>query len=247
MEVRKAALLYLLLHQFIGSLLLLEEKWEHERRERQKETVIFWQQLQAQNFVFRTAQQNKRAKQRPTCWVKERSKDWWERVVRFHFREEDWLENFRMSHATFKFICQRLEPYLKHSKKFVRAPISVEKQVAIALYKLTSCAEYRVVANQFGTHKTTVHRCVYKVCEAIYAEFKDDYLKLPNEMEAQEIADGFEKMCGLPNVIGAIDGTHIPILPPTCGYRDFVNRKGWPSYNILAVVDHAYRYLHIYV
>jgi hypothetical protein len=39
------------------------------------------------------------------------------------------------------------------------------------------------------------------------------------------------------NVIGAVDGTHIPILAPTTGYSDFINRKGWTSFNVLAVVD----------
>ncbi|KAJ8892958.1 hypothetical protein PR048_005539 [Dryococelus australis] len=64
-----------------------------------------------------------------------------------------------------------------------------------------------------------------------------------NEIEAQEVAEGFEYVCGIPNIIGAIDGNHIPILPPAVGYRDFINRKGWlPLYNALAGVDHFYRF-----
>ena len=38
----------------------------------------------------------------------------------------------------------------------VREPITLEKRVAMALYNLASNMEYRVTANQFGSHKTTV-------------------------------------------------------------------------------------------
>ncbi|PSN52818.1 hypothetical protein C0J52_09693 [Blattella germanica] len=53
--------------------------------------------------------------------------------MQFHFKEEDWLENFRMSSNTFELICQRLKPHLKPSKNAIRKTISLRKQVAIAL------------------------------------------------------------------------------------------------------------------
>ena len=31
-----------------------------------------------------------------------------------------------------------------------RQPVPLQMQVPLALYKLTSCGEYRVIANQFG-------------------------------------------------------------------------------------------------
>uniref|UniRef100_A0A1A8JZG9 DDE Tnp4 domain-containing protein n=1 Tax=Nothobranchius kuhntae TaxID=321403 RepID=A0A1A8JZG9_NOTKU len=55
--------------------------------------------------------------------------------------------------------------------------------------------------------------------------------------EAKEIARRFEASHHIPQITGLIDGTHIPILPPSNGYKDFVNRKGWPSYLLQAVVD----------
>ncbi|XP_011707399.1 PREDICTED: putative nuclease HARBI1 [Wasmannia auropunctata] len=71
-----------------------------------------------------------------------------------------------------------------------------------------------------------------------------DYLHIPNEFEAIEIANNFEKICHIPQIIGCIDGSHVPILAPAKGYRDYVNRKGWPSYNFQAVIDD--RYLEIF-
>lgn len=39
---------------------------------------------------------------------------------------------------------------------------------------------------------------------------------------------------------GAIDGTHIPIVSPSDNHTDYVNRKGYHSVIIQAVVDSKY-------
>lgn len=52
------------------------------------------------------------------------------------------------------------------------------------------------------------------------------HLKMPDEEKAIHNARELEKCSHLPNIIGAIDGTHIPILAPADGYRDYINREG---------------------
>ncbi|XP_037928798.1 protein ALP1-like, partial [Teleopsis dalmanni] len=47
-------------------------------------------------------------------------------------------------------------------------------------------------------------------------------------------------MTKIPNIIGAIDGTHIPVLLPSDGYKEYINQKGWPSIVMQAVVDNNY-------
>lgn len=66
---------------------------------------------------------------------------------------------------------------------------------------------------------------------------------MPNKQECDEICSGFEAKSKIPQIIGAIDGTHIPILPPSDGYRDFINRKCWASYVLQAVVDDELRFV----
>ncbi|XP_029164237.1 protein ALP1-like [Nylanderia fulva] len=96
-----------------------------------------------------------------------------------------------------------------------------------------------------GIHKSTVKKCVYKVVKAINQIMLQNYIYMPHEKEAKFIAQNFEEKCGIPQIIGSIDGTHIEIIPPSEGCKDFVNRKGWPSYNVLAVVDHNGRFRNI--
>jgi len=46
-----------------------------------------------------------RLSQEREIWMKNRSKDWWERIVNQHYKEDDWLESFRMEKNTFMWLC----------------------------------------------------------------------------------------------------------------------------------------------
>lgn len=66
-------------------------------------------------------------------------------------------------------------------------------------------------------------------------------ITFPDEEDWEKIAKEFEKITGMPNIIGAVDGSHIPISPPSEGYRDFINRKGWPSFVLQGFIDNTLR------
>lgn len=191
---------------------------------------------------------------RRSIWMKERSNDYWNRIVNVHYGPEEWFESFRMSKHSFDELCDllrgELEPKMQALKP--REALSVEKQVAVALYKLASCAEYRVIGNVMGIHKSTVKKCLYRTVRAINKVMLRKYIYMPSTEEAETIAHHYEEKSFFPQIIGSIDGTHIPITAPKEGYRDFVNRKGWTSYNVMAVVDHNgrcdyYKYLALYI
>lgn len=173
-------------------------------------------------------------------WTKERSNDFWQRIVGNYFTLSDWLGTFRMSKETFTTLSDIVRTELEPKPLFLvsRQPLSVEKQVAIALYKLASCAEYRVVGDVMGVHKSTIQKCLFRVTMAVNNIMGKKFIFMPSEDEAKFISLQFKKTSFISQLIGSIDGTHIPITAPHEGYRDFINRKGWASYNVMAVVDH---------
>ena len=48
----------------------------------------------------------------------------------------------------------------------VRRAIPLAMRVAMVLHKLGSSAEYMLIANQFGVHKSTVKKFVYMFCKS---------------------------------------------------------------------------------
>ena len=60
---------------------------------------------------------------------------------------------------------------------------------------------------------------------------------MPSQERLREIVQEFETLWGFPQVAGAIDGTHIPILKSTECPSDYYNRKGFYSIVIQGVVD----------
>ena len=74
----------------------------------------------------------------------------------------------------------------------------------------------------------------------------DKYIKTPTGNQAMD-----RRLCAslktrFPTVL-AIDGSHIPIIPPHDSPTDYYNRKGFHSIVLQELVDHPYRFFKVYV
>lgn len=64
---------------------------------------------------------------------------------------------------------------------------------------------------------------------------------------ARTVVSEFKAKRGIPGVIGAIDGSHIPIKAPTSCPENYINRKGFHSVVLQAVSDHEMMFTDCYV
>ena len=90
------------------------------------------------------------------------------------------------------------------------------------------------------------HYNVFIVCHAIVSHLKPQYIKWPSPDEFVKIATAFEEKHGIPNIVGCIDGTHVPPKAPANDRDSYVNRKGFTSINVLAVCDDNMRFRYVY-
>ncbi|MCO5596048.1 hypothetical protein L7F22_050105 [Adiantum nelumboides] len=66
---------------------------------------------------------------------------------------------------------------------------------------------------------------------------RDFYIRWPSSTRMLQMAEEFQEIRGIPNVIGAIDGSHIPIIAPMENAVDYFNRKGFHSILLQLTVD----------
>lgn len=165
-----------------------------------------------------------------------RSDNWW-RDIACNYTDAEWMQNFRLSKPTFNYICRSIGHSIARQDTTFRKCIPIVKRVAIAIFQLASTTEYRVVGSLFGVSRSTVCNCVREFCRAVIDILMPKFIRIPTPAEMEGMATFFEERWGLPQCIGAIDGSHIPIMRPPKFPTDYHNRKGWHSIVVQAIVD----------
>ena len=65
------------------------------------------------------------------------------------------------------YLCHELRNEIKKEDTIFRTAITVEKRVAITLWRLSTDGDYRTIGHLLGVAKGTVCVIVHEVCEAI--------------------------------------------------------------------------------
>jgi hypothetical protein len=147
---------------------------------------------------------------------------------------------FRMSRPLFESLHDLLvSSYeLTSSKKMT----SIEA-LAMFLWTVGAPQSFVQVKNRFGRSKETISRKISEVLECVYRMSKDlvkpsdpDFLTPHPKLLSDRFAPHFN------NCIGAIDGTHIPVVVPSSKVVQHVGRHGYPTQNVLAICDFDMRF-----
>ena len=103
-----------------------------------------------------------------------------------------------------------------------------------------------VVASSHGISQPSVSRCIRTVTDALCSCAKEFivFLNISGQLLTQQ---KFYEKSGFLQVIGCIDGTHIPILAPSQNGDIYVNRKNPHSINNQVICDANLKFIDIVV
>ncbi|WOL00330.1 hypothetical protein Cni_G09043 [Canna indica] len=163
--------------------------------------------------------------QQRRLWVKERSGAWWDRCDDPNFPEGEFRRAFRMSRATFDMICEELGSAVQKADTTLRTAVPVRKRVAVCIWRLATGEPLRDVSARFGLGISTCHKLVFEVCTAIKTLLMPRFVQWPEGAAAADAKSRFEAASRIPNVVGSMYTTHIPIIAPKVSVAAYFNRR----------------------
>ena len=159
--------------------------------------------------------------------------------------DPSWREHFRISRRTLQFVVNLVRNSMEKRNTRFREAINIEKRLALALWRLASGNAYRTVASTFGIGKSTAVEITNSFIDALN-ELYEDWITFPASV--QETGEAIQRfydvnLLNIPQILGAIDGSHIPIKAPKLNRESYFNRKHFYSMNLQAVVGLDGRFL----
>jgi hypothetical protein len=89
----------------------------------------------------------------------------------------------------------------------------------------------------YGISRSSASIIVREFCVVIKKHLKPLVIRKQTESSLRAMAVEFEKLLGIPYIIGAVDRSHIPIITPPIDPTSYYCRKGFYSALLQEVVD----------
>ena len=161
---------------------------------------------------------NRDVRWRRRVWAWPRPQNWFDVLLISPGMESLWKPNFQMSRQTYE-LCDVLRADIIKQDTRMRRPVSVEKHVAVGLWRLATRDTYRSCGLQFGIGESTA-KVISHQFESAVCRLKNSYIRFPyTDEEVQEVMDRFEEEYHFPQIAGAIDGSHIEIRAPPDNHK----------------------------
>nr|XP_033479328.1 putative nuclease HARBI1 [Epinephelus lanceolatus] len=145
-------------------------------------------------------------------------------------------ERYRFSADGIRYLCRLLGPHIQHRTTQSRA-MTVPQMVCVALHFFASGMFLYSVKDAENLDKGAICCAIRSVYLALKSQMHV-FITFPGHRRMCYIKEGFYKIAAFPNVIGALDYTHVRIKRPSGPHKgDFVNRKSFHSINVQMICD----------
>ena len=119
----------------------------------------------------------------------------------------------------------------------MRSAVPVQVKVAMAISRLATCNSMKTIADLYRVGLSTSQLAVLQFTNAVKTILLKKNIRRPSTTTMDKFAREFENIHGIPYVVSAVDGSHIPIVAPRLHAADYYNRKRFHSILLQEVVS----------
>ena len=124
----------------------------------------------------------------------------------------------------------------------------LETSVAITLYYLRDQGSMQMTSNTFDIARYTVGQVIQEICGILTKNLGPEFIKfLVKKDEVLETVSQFQQRFVIPQFIGCIDGTHIPIKQPSENAHDYYSYKLCYTLNCQAICNVLGQFINVEV
>lgn len=154
--------------------------------------------------------------------------------VRTDVDERDWKVLYRFTRENVEWLSNH---FLGHTEERRGGALTSLQRFKIFLRYVADPGFQTGVATDIGVRQPTVSNAIADVIPRIMgkANYWIHFPSTDEEFEREKTA--WQEAYNFPCAIGAVDCTQVPILKPTIHGDEYVNRKGFPSVNVLATCN----------
>jgi len=121
-----------------------------------------WEKFAILSLVYESMGYRERS-----IWSQERMYGFVERLLLGSWTEKEFRKRTRVSYITFRFLCERLGPYLKKEDTRFRVSVPVQERIAMSLHRLGSGDGLQSIGDLYGVHKSTLSKIVRDFCRVV--------------------------------------------------------------------------------
>lgn len=142
-----------------------------------------------------------------------------------------------MNVSTFEFFCSSLATFLCKQYRNMRYAVPIQIKVAVAILRLATGNSMHSIADLYRIGISTSQMVVSQFVTAVNTLMLKKFIRWPSTAVMNKFAEEFQNLHIISYVVGAIDGSHIPIIASRLHAADYYNYKGFHSILLHDVVS----------
>ncbi|KAJ3655879.1 hypothetical protein Zmor_014988 [Zophobas morio] len=163
-----------------------------------------------------------------------------------NYNRTQFRSHFRISYEAYEGLLVILGPRLQRVGNKGRNIIPVEKQLLSVLWLLATPDSYRSVGERFDMGKSSLSVSFMRVVKTLNVLGRQ-LISWPRGERVESVKRRFFEMAHIPNVIGAVDGTFVPIKAPERDAEVYITRKCHYAITLQGICDSFLKFTDVYV